>query len=107
MDSANETFAIDAQGGLYRNGDLAELLSCVAEFHVASGAKQILPDAFRRRPHLRYVDVAEGVQEIGDDAFRGSRSLACVDLPDSLIRIGAHAFMDTRIRSLRIGPQRP
>ena len=104
VDSANETFAIDAQGGLYRNGDLAELLSCVAEFHVASGAKQILPDAFRRRPHLRYVDVAEGVQEIGDDAFRGSRSLACVDLPDSLIRIGAHAFMDTRIRSLRIGP---
>lgn len=103
MDGGNERYVLDAAGGLYEEGRFAGLLSCVAEYAVAPGCTEVLPQACCRNAHLRAITLPAGLTCIGDDAFRGCRSLQRMDLPTSIRSIGARAFMDTRIRTLRLG----
>ena len=98
----NERYILDAEGGLYEEGRFAGLLSCVAEYTVAAGCAEVLPQACCRNLYLRAVTLPIGLVSVGDDAFRGCKNLQHVDIPETLIRIGAHAFMDTALRSLRL-----
>lgn len=102
IDEGNERYVLDRAGGLYSDGQLAGILSCVADYAVAPDCTEILPGACCRNRHLRSVTLPEGLKRIGDDAFKGCRRLAHISLPESLERIGAHAFTETDISSLRL-----
>ena len=102
MSPDNERYILDAAGGLYEEGRFAGLLSCVAEYAVAAGCAEVLPQACCRNLYLRAVTLPSGLVSVGDDAFRGCKNLQHVDIPETLTRIGAHAFMDTALRSLRL-----
>lgn len=103
VDGANGIYEIDADGGLYRQDELVELLSCVSEYVVRPGTVRVGADALRRNLHIRFISIPEGLTHIEDGAFQGCRNLFRVDLPESLEWIGDHAFTDTAIPAMRIG----
>ena len=74
MSPDNERYVLDEAGGLYEEGRLAGILSCVSEYAVAPGCPEVLPQACCRNLHLRAVTLPCGLVQIGDDAFRGCSS---------------------------------
>ncbi|MCI2241131.1 leucine-rich repeat domain-containing protein [Adlercreutzia faecimuris] len=102
VDAGNPVLAVDADGGLYRDGAFAELLSCVPAYAVRPGTPRVLDGACLRNATLRAVTLPEGLEAIGDDAFRGARGLREVALPATVRSIGDRALMDTAVRRLRL-----
>lgn len=102
VDARNPVLELDAEGGLYRRGDLAELVGDAPSYVVRPGTRRVLSGACCRSGALRAVALPEGLEEIGDDAFRGARLLAEAALPSTLRRLGARAFLDTAVRRLTL-----
>lgn len=105
IEPANRRYWLDQHGGLYHDGDLAEILSRTAQYAVHPGCGKILEGACRRNLHLRCVSLPESVYAVEANAFRGCRSLAVMSLPEGLESIGAGAFMDTKVEELRLGAE--
>ncbi len=98
VDARNPVLELDAEGGLYRRGDFAELVGSASAYAVRPGTRRVLAGACCRNVGLRAVVLPEGLEELGDDAFRGAHSLAEAALPSTLRAIGDRAFLDTALR---------